>query len=745
MRGRLFLALPVLLLSSCRGGQSAVGLPDPPGDGKVLVIGVPAVTWEDLAEARLPLLRGLLDRAAVANVSVRVSNRPADAYATLGAGQRTHTDPSAGWAFDGEEVVENGPARRLFYRRNGPGYEGAVYVTAAGQIRRVNEGRAFNARPGLLAEELASRGGSAAVIGNADYSLGALPSVLPSADRMSSRHPPEVGIHREAALAASRPDGTVARGHVGRELLTRDPGAPFGLSMDLAALVEAFRSVWEGSQLVVVETGDTARADAYSLGVPEDQRKRLRSEILGRYTQYQIDALLDEVDLGQTLVVIVAPTTPGGPEARGQLRPAVVAGRGIPAGLATSPSTRRPGLITMMDLSATIAHHLGVSGDRFVAGHLIRVLPIAPDLRRLVDANERAVVHDRLRAPVSIAVIGLQLAIYVVAAVMMRNRRLPGWIAFLLLSALAFPLASFASTAGVWRFGAPLAAAAVVTEMLALGGAAHLLARNEPRHGAAALLAATAVFFLVDLATGATAQLDSILGYTSVAAGRFFGLGNLGFALFAASALLAAGMLGDGRGRGFRFGAAAVALVALVWIGHPRLGADLGGTLAMVPAVATFGFITFARRQIPLRFVPLVVLAALALTLAFGWIDLARPPEERTHLGDFVAGVIEDPASLILLARRKITLALSLAISSRWGLAAPGAVAVFIWLSRRPRSRWRRVLESRSGLRAGLDGLIVAAVVGSFVNDSGVAVAGMMLAVAAPWALIVAARLEPSS
>ena len=50
-------------------------------------------------------------------------------------------------------------------------------------------------------------------------------------------------------------------------------------------------------------------------------------------------------------------------------------------------------------------------------------------------------------------------------------------------------------------------------------------------------------------------------------------------------------------------------------------------------------------------------------------------------------------------------------------------------------------MEQHPGLRAGLEGLIVAAVVGSFVNDSGVAVAGMMLAIAAPWALVVAAKL----
>ncbi|HVF12029.1 MAG TPA: hypothetical protein VNA87_02980, partial [Actinomycetota bacterium] len=58
---------------------------------------------------------------------------------------------------------------------------------------------------------------------------------------------------------------------------------------------------------------------------------------------------------------------------------------------------------------------------------------------------------------------------------------------------------------------------------------------------------------------------------------------------------------------------------------------------------------------------------------------------------------------------------------------------------------WTQQMESRSGLRAGLDALIVAAVVGSILNDSGLAIAGMMLALATPWALLIASRSAEST
>ena len=133
-----------------------------------------------------------------------------------------------------------------------------------------------------------------------------------------------------------------------------------------------------------------------------------------------------------------------------------------------------------------------------------------------------------------------------------------------------------------------------------------------------------------------------------------------------------------------------------------------------------------------------MMLGAVALLLVFGFIDLARPAAERTHLGVFLAQVGADPMTLGVVIRRKLGLAVSLAISSRWGLAAPGAVAVLLLLHHRSKGRWRALMDERRCLKAGLDAVIVAAVIGSLVNDSGVAIAGTMLTIAAPWALLMA-------
>ena len=721
-------------------------------DPKVVVIGVPAITWDDLNSVDSPFLKRLISQSAIANVAVRVTNEPADAYATLGAGERTETDLSHGWSFNFGEAVENGTGRDLWERRVGGSAarvseDHDVYLPTIGELIDGNRGRAFNALPGLVGSVIARNGGKTAVIGNADLSVGPLPSLLPPIEAMQSSDPPETGIHREAALTAMTADGVVPSGNVTRALLKRDPSAPFGISTDESELLTAFHDALADAALVVVETGDTARIDSYTQGSKDEDRKKARREMLKRVVDRQLQPLVEETGV-DNLVLIVAPTTPGGIEERGQLRPALLTGAGVPAGIATSRSTGRQGLVTLPDLTSTIARSLRLNDESLNALHGITVVPRPSDALSLVRQNERAIVHDAVRGPMSAAIILLHLALYVLAVFRLRQGPLQGWLGLLLLVGMAFPIASFVATFGAWRFGVGMAAAAISLGAVAIGGGAYFAERRKVGLGAALILGLTCLFLLVDLGLGAPSQLDSVLGYTSVASGRFYGLGNLGFALFASSAFLMAAVLGDtARARGGSGGILRVVpvgflILVLIWIGHPRLGNDVGGVLTVVPAIFVFIWTYLGKGKLRFRHLLFVGLATLVIIGGFGLIDLLRPVGERTHLGRFLGDLYQDPRTLWLFARRKLGLAITLTFAARWGLAVPGAIAVLIWLYRRARGTFKEMLIGRDALRAGLQAVFVAAIVGSLVNDSGLAVAGMMLAVATPWALLRASASE---
>ncbi|MCA1840115.1 MAG: hypothetical protein LC723_07280, partial [Actinobacteria bacterium] len=500
-----------------------------PSKNKVVVFGIASVAWKDIYGARAPTLRSLIGRGAIGDVSVRIQNLAGQGYAGLGAGLRVQTDASSAFAFNLDEMVENSHASDLFFRKNGFNPQGEVAVISVGAIRRANSGKAFDAKAGLIAQHLASQGRAAAVIGNADESIGPLPKRLPTPDVMLAEPSPDTGVHREAALAAMREDGTVSFGKVDRTLLKLDPHAPFGLASSAPAYAAAFRQALTTSDFIVVETGDTMRADIYASGLAKEQRIAARKAGIERADRL-IGTLLRSIDTAITTVVIVAPTTPGGNLERGQLRPVIIVGPGISHGLLTSTGTRRRGLISMSDLSATIAKQLGLAGEVFAGGHAATVKRGPASVPKLIDANLRSMTHDAMRTPVSVAVVSSTFVLYLVALYRWKKNRLTDGVVFFLLAAISFPVATFIPRAGFYRAGAWLASASIILGTLMIAGLLASVTRRSMLWCAGAVMAITGGFYIVDLTLGAPYQLDSLYGYTSVAAGRFFGLGNLGFA-----------------------------------------------------------------------------------------------------------------------------------------------------------------------------------------------------------------------
>ncbi|MDU0347347.1 hypothetical protein, partial [Actinomyces sp. MRS3W] len=110
------------------------------------------------------------------------------------------------------------------------------------------------------------------------------------------------------------------------------------------------------------------------------------------------------------------------------------------------------------------------------------------------------------------------------------------------------------------------------------------------------LTAALPAVILIDAALGASLGFNSPLGMNAVVAGRFYGVSNTAFALAAGALLVAIAAGTDGlraarpTWRAGMVTAAGVILpggLALVIDGAPRLGADLGGAITLVPALVT--------------------------------------------------------------------------------------------------------------------------------------------------------------
>ncbi len=723
----------------------------PPAD-KVLILSVPGLDWMLVHEERPPALGALLGRSAVASLSVRTDGPAtslAEGYATTGAGTR-----AAG--AEGPALVP-------------PGQVAPPVVAVLEEVLAANRALGYGGEPGALGQALADSGRRAAVVANADV-------VAPTGERRP---------HREAALALMDRQGRVQGGTVAAELAIDDPGAPGGLRTDAEATLEAFSAAWSSSEVVLLEAGDLARIDLAGIDLAgidlagvDPARADLAPAPSGqpvalarRRALERIDALvgaaLAEVDPGRHAVVLVAPLSarPG----RDGLTVAALAGPGLSPGLATSSSTNRTGLVTLPDVAPSVLGTLGLEVPASMVGAPITAgqgrRPDAAVFEELAAAGEVSSFRDDATGPFSVAFVVLQLLTYGLAgAALTRWPRLAPLAGFLALVTLAQPSLAFLS--GLLRYdrlGVVGYVLALFAGGVALAACAAALARlSAARSGPARPLVAplllvgfTLVVLVGDVLAGGPLQIDTVFGYSPVVAGRFTGYGNLAFALVSMAALVlgtgiwAAAALTQRASAphprtAWLAGVAVLLAVVVVADGHPALGADVGGVLALVPA-ALVAVVLLSGARVRLRQGLAIAVATAVVVAAFAAVDLARPAAERTHVGRFAGQVLDGGEGVAMVIERKIDANLSLLFSSVWALILPVALALLVVVFRRRGRVSRRLVAEVPGLRACLVAALVLAVLGGALNDSGVAVPAMMLAVLLPYVTVLAVTLPRPS
>lgn len=714
---------------------------------RVLVVSIPTLTWDLVADAEPPNLTALLARSAVASASVRTIGIDTDlgeGYATMGAGNRTSVPSEyASLAFPPDATYDGEPVADVYERRFGtdPG-DAAVVQLGAAAIQRRNDDLLYGSEPGALGRALDAAGRSAAVVGNAELVV----------------DPPVAELSRQAALAVMDDAGRVPHGRVDGGLLEAGPDLPGGVVLDGDVVLAEVDEAWEDADVVLVELSDLLRAEATEPVVTPEVAEEVAAEALAR-TDEVLGGLLEQVDLERDLVLVVSPVSPAGPD---ELVVAAAAGAGLEPGLARSGTSRRDGYVTLPDIGPTVLDALGIDKpDEMSAAPIASSGGGAPDaatFRALADDNVRALFRNDLSGPLTVLFIVSQILTYAVAAYALSNqrRRLAGTVAFLLLAGMALPFVSF--LAGVfpyWRLSVGGAIAAIFAVSALVAAAARLIGDRAVPAGrvharalvpSVLIMSATVALLVGDIALGGPLQIDTAFGYGggAIVAGRLAGYGNLAWALMVAALIIAATgiwgrreLLAARRDRGDRrFDLAvtgAVFVLAVLAVGLPALGANVGGTISVVSGLAiTMLALTGARIDLR-RLVGVGVLTGLVLAV-FGALDVRRDPQDQTHLGRLIDQTLGDEgiAGLSTVIERKINANLNILLSSVWSLVIPAALAFLAFLIWRPPRFLRTLFQRVPGMRACVVGVLATGVVGGIVNDSGIAIPAVMLTLLLP-------------
>jgi hypothetical protein len=432
-------------------------------------------------------------------------------------------------------------------------------------------------------------------------------------------------------------------------------------------------------------------------------------------------------------------------------------------GWLTADSTRHSGLVQLTDLTATVLAAAGVEVPDDAVGSVMRQTGGRPTQQDV--AWERLAQQDvaaqtiRDYAGIFFVLLELgQILLYAVVAWRLRRSRehrdgrLRGIRLQRVLRAGALfvasaPAASFlANLVPWWRavhpapvLGVAVLIGAIVLTALALLGPWrrwHLL-------GSAGFVATVTTLVLATDVTvgGSRLQLSSLYGLSTLIAGRFYGFGNVAFAVFAMAAqftALALAAFAVDRGRRWAAIAAVgvIATIAVLVDGWPSWGADFGGVLAMVPGFALLG-LAVAGKQLSVRRLAMLAGATAASVVTIAVLDWLRGASNRSHMGRFVQQIIDGEAGPVV--DRKLDAMLRSFTRGPEGIVIPLLLALVGYLLARPQRipTLQRAFERVPVLRPGLVAMLATAVLGVLINDSGIQVAAVCLTVATP--LVVAA------
>jgi hypothetical protein len=658
----------------------------------VIVIGVSDLRWTDIQPRVTPTLWRLVSNSAVGSVSVRTVRPvtcPIDGWLSLSAGsEATSTE------VEGDRDFLN------------PGQVGSGELPSCG----------------LLPDVTTHDDGSYEVAGWDDFvqlqeeTTGAYGTLGTLGDLLNASDVCATAIGPGAAVALADLDGQ---------------GSRYAFSLT--------KEAQRACPVTIIDAGSTNE-----------------SSVLRPSSLAEFDALVDQViasaDPGTHILISgVADPTASPPPLQVAMEHVVGAPR--PAWLSSS-STRHEGLVQLTDIVPTVLQLVNAQYDQFDAkpwqSDDVRRMSVTDTVEDRRDFDQIAeVIPDE--GPVFgawIAAVPISILLGSLIALLAKRHGVR-WAQHPLFNRIgigaalfvgAIPTALYLVTAvRWWRWEHPALVLGTVTVIAAIAIAlASAVAKiPHPWRFVTIQCAITYGALTFDGLNGTKLQLGSLLAAGQVYGGRFYGFGNVTFTVYATATLLiaaAAAQMLLRRGRQDLAVGATIVIggLAVLVDGWPTFGADFGGILALVPGVVLMILLTAGVKMTWRRIAVVGVTGVVAVTVV-AWLDYLRPADSRSHMGAFVARVIDGEADEVL--RNKIdALVTSLTTPLGWleiiGFAV--AVAMVFWPETFRLPELTRVFEEWPTLRHALLSLAVTFAVGTLVNDSGALIAGLGVLTTAP-------------
>ena len=708
--------LAVFALANISGiAWAAVSTAKPENAPKVIMLIVNRVTLDELTNSKYQNIQRLIGMGGLGLTTINTGGDLTDmnAYVSIGAGDKLIGSALAGESYNRDEVLKDGSQAFQAFQRNTGQSSGAsevLNISIANSVK-ANKSKYTLSVPGELGTAIHKAGLKTAVIGNSDLA-------------------PDDPPNRLAPVIAMDDWGRVDEGNVSQEMLVKDPGFPHGWRTDYNKIKAELKRLLPLTDLVVIESGDTIRANDTSGNQLKKMVRYHRTRALAEADRF-IGEVLPEINR-DTMFMLVTPLPDAQALREGnRLTPLVMAGGNIePGSVLTSPTTRQTGLLANYDIAATVADHLKIKISPGIVG-------IPAQSVKTTGSQEFAAKLVKWLTANSIQRVGVLFyftryqwivyALLIVTLITSYFLKLMKTVRYLLTGLLLYPLVILLLPLG----GSLNPWVTIVESLVLLALLTFLFARIKSDLGLYLAVAVANILPVVtDVLTGGYLMKRAALSYDLVVGGRYYGIGNeymgvvIGSAILGTAAIL---QLYPKYKRILLIVSGAVFAGLIFFFAAPTIGSKAGGAIT-----ATIGFAVavylYVHNKTSLKSVLVLLGALLAGVMVLAVFNYVIPVGEQSHIGRAFANLFQGNLGAIWqMILRKVTANYYLLQHSPFSTILLLQLISWCAVYYRCGKRLAELYNELPYFKAGLAAMFWGAMAAILLNDSGVIGAPLLL------------------
>ncbi|MDU1599297.1 hypothetical protein [Peptostreptococcus anaerobius] len=672
--------------------------------GKVIVIDMNRVNMDNMS--RFKSISGLIDKSAfIGQMNIRGDKGYDDRrnYASIGSTGRVNILPETRISF--EKSTED--QKKIYQAATGTkalniNLDNINFIDFYNQ----NKGE-YKSSIGYLGQTLSSNGKKIGVLGNSDYydSTG------------------QFVKNRDFCLAVMDSRGRIHDG-VLDGINKKKTNFPYGIGTDYKKLREETKRLYESSDLLFVELGDTFRLDEYKENLNKNTYVKMKRMVYSEANKY-IASTLKMAGDNDTIYIIGSFPSRLDYKNNRRLAPVIRIDKSEKgSGLLETSTTRRKGVIANIDLGVDILNRFGLK-NKFMNGRVIKSVPMENSFEYLQKDYKKIIAISSIRMSIINIYVTIIVASWIICALALwKKEKIPqkhrGKVLNVLKEfvklGLIMPLA-FLTAPILQARTEPGVALSIIAATIVYYLAGRVLFKNDDMKQICLFASAMIAIIVVDSALYTPLMESNIMSYDPMIGARYYGIGNEYEGVTIGSAIIAFAILLEHKSIK-RWMVVPFLLLVLFTSAYPAMGANVGGAISECVAYIVFILLIYDIK-IDFKKAFMILLATGGLVVAFAIADIALGL--GSHLGNFVNQILANgPMEIVNVFARKIEMNVKLAQTTVWVNILLAGLAILALIIFRPNKNFAAMKAKYPLIYKGYLSIMVGCIVTLFVNDSGI-------------------------